>query len=461
MKYLKTIISALLFSLLFYQKNVGLNMLLFTILTISVICINDFNKFKKIKTLSNSFAYLITGILIFIYNSNLAIITNICMFFTLIGSVSEHKSSLYIKWLNGIYTTIIAFFHLRYDVINNQKNHIQKKKINYRYWIKIIGIPIIVLIIFISLYRNVNPLFNNLILKIDLSFINLQWILFTFLGYYLFFNITNPIKIQAITLKDINQGNDLKKSDLNYISSSKLKEDKLLSKVLMFSLNILITFFLITYIIHLSEIQSMMAPQLSKQVHNGVNALIISNLLAIAIILYFFRGNLNYFKNNSDLKTLTYVWLALNLSIVIITVLINMKYVISFGYTYKRIGVLFFLINTSVGLITTYIKVAKIKNLWFLIRINLKVAFILLIISSTINWDRFISNYNLHKAEQTDLNYLIKLSNNNTLLLKEFRDHNIINERDKNRIDEKYINYKEYLDKNSWQEKTFDNLILR
>jgi hypothetical protein len=56
---------------------------------------------------------------------------------------------------------------------------------------------------------------------------------------------------------------------------------------------------------------------------------------------------------------------------------------------------------------------------------------------------------------------LIKLSNNNTLLLKEFRDRNIINEKDKNRIDEKYINYKEYLDKNSWQEKTFDNLILR
>lgn len=458
MEILKTLICALLFSLLFYQQNIGLNLLLFTLLTIIISIINNKEIIKNRNTNYKLFAYIITGITVFLYNSNLSVITNITAFFTVIGSISQNKSSIYVKWMNGIYSSIAAAFTIYYESLHTEVDNVKKVKINYLYWLKIIGIPILFIIIFISLYRNGNPMFNDLILKIDFSFINLKWLLFVVMGYYLFYNISNPILIEPLTSLDINTGNYLNKTNLENISLKKLKNEKQLGIVLICSLNILIIFFIITDVFHLSEIHKMDASQLSKQVHNGVNALIFSNILAIIIILYFFRGNLNFLEKNKDLKKVTFLWIFLNLSVVIITAIKNMEYIISFGLTYKRIGVLFFLIATSVGLITTFIKVSRIKNLWFLIRKNTQIAFVILILSSTLNWDKIITYYNINNADQLDVNYLIYLSDNNAFLLKDYIEKHDINRDKQQKINQKHTRYLRDLKNNSWQEMVFDNL---
>ena len=304
-------------------------------------------------------------------------------------------------------------------------------------------------------------MFDELILKIDFSFINLHWMLFVLLGYYLFYNITHPIKIEPLTSSDICTKNYLEKDTLEAISLLQLKNEKQLGLVLMLSLNALIIFFLITDILHLSEIHNMLASQLSKQVHTGVNALIFSNILAIAIILYFFRGNLNFFENNKDLKKLTFVWIFLNVSVVIITAIKNIEYLVSFGLTYKRIGVLFFLAATSIGLITTYIKVSKIKNLWYLLRKNTQIAFVILLLASTINWDKIITYYNINTADQVDLKYLINLSDNNTFLLKDYIEENKVDTKKTLHINRKYNRYMTDLENNSWQEMVYDNLKIK
>ncbi|WP_181374500.1 DUF4153 domain-containing protein [Polaribacter aquimarinus] len=461
MKTITTLSSALLFSTLFYKQNIGLNLGLFTIFTILVLAITNREKFKKSDTFLKAMCYLITGVTIFFYKSDLTIIANILAFFTLIGSISEHQSSIYIKWVNGIYTTIVSFFSKYYDNLNSEIENVKKEKINYAYWIKIIGIPTVLILVFISLYRKGNPMFDELISKIDFNFINFHWILFTCLGYYLFNNIINPIQIEPITKNDLNQGNILTKNNLKDFSSKKLKEEKQLGVVIMFLLNLLITFFIVTYVMHLLEIHNMLAPELSKQVHSGVNALIMSNILAIIVILYFFRGNLNFLDNNKDLKKLTYGWILLNLIIVVITFIINLEYVISFGLTYKRIGVLFFLTATSVGLVTTFIKVSKIKNLWFLFRKNTQIAFTIIILSSTVNWDKIITFYNINNAAQVDIDYLINLSYNNTFLLKDYSEKNNINKTVKYKIDEKHHDYLCLLKSNSWQETIYDNLKIK
>jgi hypothetical protein len=319
MKNVTLLISAVLFSTLYYKQNIGLNLSLFTLLTVLLLVLKNRELFKNKSTNYKIIGYLITGTTVFLYKSDLTIIANIIAFFTLIGNVSAHKSSIYVQWLNGMYTAIVSAFSLYYDSLNTETKQLKKVKINYVYWLKIIGIPATIIIIFINLYRNGNPMFDELILKIDFSFINLHWMLFVLLGYYLFYNITHPIKIEPLTSSDICIKNYLEKDTLEAISLLQLKNEKQLGLVLMLSLNALIIFFLITDILHLSEIHNMLASQLSKQVHTGVNALIFSNILAIAIILYFFRGNLNFFENNTDLKKLTFVWIFLNVSVVIIT----------------------------------------------------------------------------------------------------------------------------------------------
>ena len=66
-----------------------------------------------------------------------------------------------------------------------------------------------------------------------------------------------------------------------------------------------------------------------------------------------------------------------------------------------------------------FLKIDKTKNIWYLFRSNTKAAFVVLVIAAMVNWDYLITNYNFNYAKSMDINYLIDLSDNNTLLLKE------------------------------------------
>ncbi|GAA4959475.1 DUF4173 domain-containing protein [Algibacter aquimarinus] len=458
MKNISLIIGAFLFSTLFYKQDLGLNLSLFSLLTIIVLVIHNKDAFKHRRTIAFSSLYLITGIAIFFYKSNLSIIANCVAFVTLIGHVSEQKSSIYINWLNGLYTFIAAFFHRNFNIIENEEKVKLKKKVDYGHWIKVIGIPSIVLVIFISLYKNGNPVFADIISKIDFSFINLQWLLLAALGYYLLYNISKPIEVNPATEIDLNTSNILKnKSHINIESA---KKENQLGVILITLLNLLIIFFLITDITYLITINDLRAPTISNQVHNGINALIASIVMAILIILVFFRGNLNFYEGNKNLKRLTYTWIILNVILIVNIAIKDAQYIYYFGFTYKRIGVLVYLLLTIIGLITTAIKVNQIKNFWYLLRVNTASAFTILIMSSTVNWDNHITYYNLNYAKSIDFNYIINLSNNNTFLLKYYSDNMFLKGKRKVLIDNKYNNYLRQLNNTDWQELGYDNFKL-
>jgi len=202
MKKLILFIGAFLFSTLFYDKSIGLNLFLFSIITLVVLFVNNKDDFKNKRTIIYSSLYLVTGLAVFFHDSLVAIIANFVSFFTLIGLLSEHKSSIYINWLNGIYTTIAGMFHRNFSYNETTQKVESKKEVDYLHLAKIIIIPTIVVIIFIGLYQNGNPLFSNIIARINLNFINIQWLLFAGLGYYLFSNIHKPIEVEPATEKD-------------------------------------------------------------------------------------------------------------------------------------------------------------------------------------------------------------------------------------------------------------------
>lgn len=459
MKNIYNLIAALIFSTIFYKQSIGLNLLIFTTLTISILLLNNYNSFKNKQTLLFSICYLITGLTVFFYNYNLSIIANLVGFITLVGSITEEKTSIYIKWLNGIYSIIVSYFSTCFEKKISNTTTSENRKTNFLYLLKILTPSIIIIIVFISLYRKGNPMFDKLISSVDLSFINFQWILLSILGYYLFNNITNPIRIEPATELDLKTGNILNNNSLKETSIKKTTNEIQIATTLLILLNGLIILYLTTDFIFLFKIQQLNAVELSKNVHNGVYSLIVSIILAIAIILYFFRGELNFYKKNKNLKQLTFFWLFLNLTLSILTAVKNFEYINSYGLTYKRIGVLIYLVLTIIGITTAFIKVYKIKNFWFLIRKNSQIAFFLLIVSSTLNWDKKITYYNINYAEQTDLKYLLNLSNNNTFLLKEYAEKaQNINNFYKNKINKKHDDYITLLGENSWKELVFDNL---
>ena len=51
---------------------------------------------------------------------------------------------------------------------------------------------------------------------------------------------------------------------------------------------------------------------LKEFVHDGTYILIINIIISILLVLYFFKANLNFFKKNKILKTLTYIWVGQN-----------------------------------------------------------------------------------------------------------------------------------------------------
>ncbi len=141
MKKLILFIAALLFSTFFYDQSIGLNLFLFSILTVVILFINNKAHFKNWKTQIYTIAYLITGLTIFFHSSSLSIIANLVAFFTLIGHLSETKSSIYISWLNGLYTTIAGLFHRNFALPTPKpytENLEKKVKIDYLQWAKII-----------------------------------------------------------------------------------------------------------------------------------------------------------------------------------------------------------------------------------------------------------------------------------------------------------------------------------
>ncbi|RZL31847.1 MAG: DUF4173 domain-containing protein, partial [Pedobacter sp.] len=150
----------------------------------------------------------------------------------------------------------------------------------------------------------------------------------------------------------------------------------------------------------------------AAELHDGTNSLIFSIILAMAIIVYFFRGNLNFYSKSKTLKVLAYAWMIQNFLLIISVFIRDAHYIEVYGLTYKRIGVCVFAILCIVGLITVFIKVAKQKSFFYLLRINGNIWYILLLAFTTINWDVTIVKYNFAHRETIafDPDYLLSLS---------------------------------------------------
>ncbi len=162
---------------------------------------------------------------------------------------------------------------------------------------------------------------------------------------------------------------------------------------------------------------------LTQFVHEGTYVLILSILLAMGIMFYFFRGNLNFLQQNHWLRTLTYVWIGQNLFMVLSVALRNYHYITESGLAYKRIGVFFFLALTAFGLITLALKIRRRKTVWQVVRVNGWATYAVLILLSAFNWDGLITRYNLtYTPDKLDVQFLMDMSDKTLPLLWEHQD---------------------------------------
>jgi hypothetical protein len=193
----------------------------------------------------------------------------------------------------------------------------------------------------------------------------------------------------------------------------KLKYELLSAIILLILINILL---LIVNVIDINWVwfgfKYSAAFDMKQFVHEGTYLLIVSILLSMGIMLYFFRRNLNFYSKSSFIKWMTYSWIAQNMVLAISVAVRNYLYIQYWGLAYKRIGVIMFLIAVVYGLFSLYIKIRYTKTAYYLIKKNLLAVYIILLVSSLLNWDGIITKNNLvHPFKNhMETSYLLSLS---------------------------------------------------
>jgi len=168
---------------------------------------------------------------------------------------------------------------------------------------------------------------------------------------------------------------------------------------------------------------------LSVYVHEGVNTLITSIILAIAIILFYFRLHLNFDEAGKWPRRLACIWVGQNTFLVVSAMMRNMLYVHDWGLSEKKIGVFVYLGLCIIGLFFTLYKIIFKKNNWFLFRKNAVAFYAVLIVSCAVNWHAFMADYNVDHALhqqgfQFDAKYTASLGINSTEAMMKYLHEN-------------------------------------
>lgn len=455
--HIKSILAALMFSLLLYSKTMGINLVILSLVTITFVLLE--HKGQK-ETIKYALAYLFTSLMVFLDPTNFKIFIHVLAFLIYIGKTIAPKNSLYLSWFIGLTNMVLASIHQLNSSLKKEEPKSTTISSKTKTILKALSIAIGLIILFSLLYQKSNPVFSSLISAINFDFLSFPWLLFTVFGYFIFLHILRPYYPETLITLDTEQSNILKRSTPNFSleQSKKLAEEYTLGSIIFIALNSLLFIFLITDFIYLIDANTSTNSEYSKSVHQGVYALLLSIICAIAIILYFFRGDLNFYTKSQNIKILCYSWIVMNLLLVLFTWYKNYMYVATLGLTYKRIGVFVYLLCILAGLCTTYLKVSKTKSFIYLIRSNLAVIFAVLFVSATIPWDKSITYYNLKNIDNVDIQYLIDLGDTNSIQLKKYSEEKKETAFEAS-ITTKYSRFIQQEKEKSWQEYSIYSLI--
>ncbi|MBC7862825.1 MAG: DUF4173 domain-containing protein, partial [Bacteroidia bacterium] len=355
--------------------------------------------------------------------TTLAVIANVVSLILLAASSINPTSSVILNLFFSAYSIGGSFVFIILRIVDpyfrEKKETVEEevKKGNGFTWKKFLTffLPFVLLIIFFVIFRAANPLFKKFTNDINLDFISLPWIGFTLSGFLLVCGFFYQYRIKVI---DNWEGNKPKR--LAFFENQKVLKfinEKNAALFLFGMLNLMLLFINgvdLNYLYLGAGLPEGITH--SDFVHNGVGMLILSIIIAVSLLLFFFRGNINFDETAKILKIMVYIWIAQNIFMIVSTILRNNIYVAEYNLTYKRIGVYVYLTLTIVGLLTTFYKISDKRNNWFLFRANSLAGILLLVFCSAIDFDLLITQFNITKAKDIsslDKTYLISLSETN------------------------------------------------
>ena len=352
------------------------------------------------------------------YGNSLSVTADVLSLSLLSGISFTTKSSVLLSIIFSFYSYCSAPAFMIVDWVEKKKEETTATSSPVFKKAVLIGVPLLITLLFFFMYRASNPLFNNFSQKINFDFISVNWMFFTLGGLVIMYGFFYHRRIMLLSGLDDNATMNLipQNKNTSTILGKKLSiDDEIFSGVVLFLLlnGLLLIVNLLDFNFMFISGTLPVGVTYSEFVHQGTGMLITSILFAVAIILFYFRGDLNFYKKSKTIKYLAYLWIVQNAAMLISTALRNGMYIHEYGLTYKRIGVYIYLLLTLIGLTNTFVKILQHKTNNYLFRINGWLFYTILILSCCFNWDVIITNFNINDAKRLEKNHLLSLSDSN------------------------------------------------
>lgn len=457
----------LLFNAIFWEEQFGINLLIFTTLAVLVLAVFLFPESMQKRTVQLSVLLtIVSGLMVIVHHSIISQLLHLGSFFLLVGFL--HEGSLKtvvgagIQFAVNLFTTFIgAFKYLKKAIEPLFGGNQIAKKIARNMVLAII--PMLVFLVFFLIFYNANPVFSDLVNNLSQYLSNFFsftfdelligrinfFIVGTYLSFSILFEWGFASKLPRLDFSNeyISPSNESSENAANY-----QRNEYKIALMLIVSVNALL---LIINIIDINflwlSFDYSEAGNLAKLVHEGTGTLILSIVISIAILLYYFRQDLNFYEGNTKLKYAAYAWIIQNFILVISVSFRNYYYINFYGLTHLRIGVAVFLILTTIGLLTLWIKIKNLRSFFYMFRANTWAWYIVLISLTLINWDVIIARFNLAHTfrANTDFNYLLSLSDKTLPILQENRER-LSSDDYRNQLDKRIEHYLKRQQRYTW-----------
>ncbi|MBK8815172.1 MAG: DUF4173 domain-containing protein [Methylococcaceae bacterium] len=379
--------------ILFYKHPIGWTAGLYTGLIFAILIIS--NRQLLAARQSKLIAFCITTLIIGLIESPslLAIVMSIFGLMSLIILQKRKKTVSAVLWLNDICRfseqTGWQWYKDFKSILRIRKNNI-RYGVSFRFAV----LPLMLTIVFSSLFAEANPIIGRILSLADFEFLNpfvslFRW-LYWLLAAMLLWGLLRP-RFPLIDPKIAPDSIDLER----WLNPQNLILSLMLFNGLFFIQNSLDVIFLwrnealplgLTY---------------AEYAHSGFYPLLFINFLTAAFVLITFNESRKSLQTESA-KKMVYLWLGQNLFLTFSAINRLLHYIEAYSLTYLRIAALAGMMLTAAGLFVIFLKIYnKYDNAW-LIDANTLVVIITLYSTCFINTDRIIADYNVaHSKEVT------------------------------------------------------------
>lgn len=411
------------FVAIFYQQGIGLNVSLLALIVWLLLFLTPMSAKQKdaFRILS---AWTFFAALSFAWYGDAFSFLALIMSLLVLALKSQYPSiniALYpFIWLINYAGFIFKFFSFRFWLPEKIAGKDSFKKV-----LAMVLIPVFFVTVFLVVYAAASDTIYNFLSQVPFDFNFVQFFFLTALGFFLFFNlwfVFIPRYVVRINGQlDANFSIADRSECKRTLSFLEIDFERKSGEISLGLLNILLVIFIIVY--NYEQFFSVAShTTLSDEIHQRVATIILSIVLAIGIIMFYFKSTFNFDPNALLLKRLAYLWIFLNGLLIISAFVKNAEYVSHFGLTYKRIGVYVFLSLSMIGLVMTFVKIYLKKTNTFLVTRMMKIFFVTLVIAASTDFSWIVTKYNLVMNKATDIEYLQGMQYNKQILFDNFKN---------------------------------------